>query len=129
MDLLTHMGLSSINADDYWTYLMLALLLLLLSLSVYAITASVARALPAWVALPLAATGGAIVLMVVALSLGVPESSGAVRDAINTTSIALLIVFFALWGVMSAVGLRKASAGTPESPTSAGLSPHRTIPT
>jgi len=126
LDTLYLIRLSSANADGYWAVLMVALLLIVLGLSIYAITALVAGIFPSWVALPLAIAGVTLLLSVPVVMMGVPDISVAVHDFVNTLFPILLITFFALWGLMSAVGLHKSPAGAP---TSSGLSPHRDIPT
>jgi hypothetical protein len=126
LDTLAGMGIGPTDTDGYWAVLMIALLLTILGLTLYAITASIAAVFPSWVALPLAFSGVLLLLSVPVLVMGVPNISIAVHDFINTLSLILMMTFFALWGLMSAVGLRISSVGTP---TSSGLSPSRHIPT
>ncbi len=126
LDTLASMGIGPTDTDGYWTVLVIALLLTILGLTLYAITASIAGVFPSWVALPLAFSGVLLLLSVPVLVMGVPNISVAVHDFINTLSLILMMTFFALWGLMSAVGLRSSSVGTP---TSSGLSPSPHIPT
>jgi hypothetical protein len=126
LDTLALLGIGSTNADGYWGVLMIALLLIILGLSIYAITALAASVFPSWVALPHAVAGVTLLLSVPVLMMGVPVISAAVHDFMNTLSLILLITFFASWGLMSVVGLRNSSVGRP---ASSGLSPHQHIPT
>ncbi len=126
LDTLASMGIGPTDTDGYWTVLMVALLLTILGLSLYAITATIGGVFPSWVALPLAFSGVLLLLSVPVVAMGVPNIPLAVRDFMNTLSLILMVTFFALWGLMSAVGLRSSSVGTP---TSSGLSPNPHIPT
>ena len=126
LDTLAFMGIGPTDTDGYWTVLVIALLLTILGMSLYAITASIGGVFPSWVALPLAFSGVLLLLSVPVVAMGVPSMSIAVHDFINTLSLILMMAFFALWGLMSAVGLLSSSVGTP---ASSGLSPSRHIPT
>jgi hypothetical protein len=126
LDTLANMGIGPTDTDGYWTVLVIALLLTILGLTLYAITASIGAVFPSWVALPLAFSGVLLLLSVPVVAMGVPNIPLAVHDFINTLSLILMMTFFALWGLMSAMGLRSSSVGTP---TSSGLSPSRHIPT
>jgi hypothetical protein len=126
LDTLSLLGVRSISTDGYWGVLMIALLLIILGQSIYAITALVAGVFPSWVALPHAIAGVTLLLSVPVLVMGVPDISVALRNFMNTLFFILLIIFFASWGLMSVVGLRNSSVGTQ---ASSGLSPHRHVPT
>jgi hypothetical protein len=126
IDTLSLLGMRSISIEGYWGMLMIALLLIVLGQSIYAITALAGGVFPSWVALPLAVAGVVLVLSVPVLAMGVPDIPVAVDDFMNTLSLILLIAFFASWGLMSLVGLRNSPVGTP---ASSDLSPQRHIPT
>jgi hypothetical protein len=126
LDTLSAVGIRFASTDDYWGVLVMALLLIILGRSIYAITALASGVFASWVALLHALAGVTLLLSVPVLIMGVPNISVAVRDFMNTLSLILLITFFASWGLMSVVGLRHSSAGTP---ASSGLSPHHHIPT
>ena len=73
LDTLAIMGIGPTDTDGYWTVLMIALLLTILGLSLYAITASIGGVFPSWVALPLAFSGVLLLLSVPVVAMGVPE--------------------------------------------------------
>lgn len=127
LDTLSAVGIRSASTDDYWGVLVIALLLIILGRSIYAIAALASGFRDAsWVALLHALAGVTLLLSVPVLIMGVPNIPVAIRDFMNTLSFILLITFFASWGLMSVVGLRHSSAGKP---ASSGLSAHHHIPT
>jgi hypothetical protein len=124
-DLLESMGIGRL-VDEYWYALMIALLLVVLGISIYAITASLAGRIPSWAALPFAFCGLALVLITLIFATGLFNLTFAFRDFVNNVSLALLFGFFALWGAVSIAGLLTPSS---EGSTSPGISPRPGIST
>ena len=109
------------SVENAWYVLVTALLLTVLGMSIYAITALVARALPVWVGLPLAFTGIALLVVTLGVSSGLFNLRFSSDERlVNVATLVLMLTFFAMWGLMSLISLR----GTvDESSASPDLSP------
>jgi hypothetical protein len=124
LDILSTIGIGS--TEGYWTWLVVALLLTVLGISAYAITALIARALPVWVGLPFAFAGLAVILLTLVVSSGLINLGSAADTFVPVATVALMLTFFAMWGLMSLTGLRDA---VDESSTSSDLAPRPGVTT
>jgi hypothetical protein len=124
LDTLANMGIGS--TEGAWGVLVVALLLTILGISTYAVTALIASALPIWVGLPLAFTGVALVLLTLVVSTGLVNLGSASEELVNVAALALMVAFFAIWGLMSIIALR---GRVDESSRSSGLSPRPGVTT
>jgi hypothetical protein len=124
LDILSTIGIGS--TEGYWTWLVVALLLTVLGISAYAITALIARVLPISVGLPLAFAGLAVILLTMVVSSGLINLGSAADTFVPMATVAFMLTFFAMWGLMSLTGLRGA---VDESSTSSSISPRPGVTT
>ncbi len=124
LDTLANMGIGSV--EGAWGALMVAFLLTILGISTYTVTTLIARAIPVWVGLPLASAGIAAVLLTLVFGTGLINLESVARDFVGVAVVALLLSFFAMWGLMSLTALRGTAD---ESSSSSGLTPRPGVTT
>jgi hypothetical protein len=123
LEILSTMGVGS--TDGYWDILMWALLVMVVGMSTYGVTAVIARIVPAWVGLSLAFSGAALLVLTLVLLTGFINLPGTNEDSLDIVATLLLFALVALWGVLSLTITR--SRGAWDESTSTGISPRSDV--
>jgi hypothetical protein len=124
LEILSTMGVGS--TDGYWDMLMWALLVMVVGMSTYGVTAVIARIVPAWVGLSLAFSGAALLVLTLVVLTGFVHLPDSGRDPLDIVAALLLLALIALWGVLSLTVTRSRGVWD-ESSSSTGIPPRSDV--